>query len=101
VRAPGRWPPSSSPAYPAGAILEPPMSTAHTLDLTRAVAGLVVLVVVLLLHGVVATRALGNLAANDGRVRTYTAQTWRILIIIVAVIGPLAYFAFGSLDEPR
>ena len=79
-------------------ILETPMLTAQSFDPSRALAALFVLLAVLGLHGLLAIRALANLAANNGRVRSYTTDTWRTLIILAGIVGPLAYFAFGSLD---
>jgi len=74
------------------------MPIRRSFDLARALPPLLVLLAVLAVHWVLATRAIADLAGNAGRVRTATAQAWRTVIIIAAVVGPLAYFAYGSLD---
>jgi len=74
------------------------MPTPQPFELSRALAALAVLLVILTIHGLLATRALANLVANEGRVRSYTTDAWRVLIILAGIVGPLAYFWFGSID---
>jgi hypothetical protein len=62
------------------------------------VASLIVVAVVLGLHALLATRAWADLRAHGGRVRSSTTETWQWLIVVVGIVGPLAYFAFGRIE---
>jgi hypothetical protein len=71
------------------------MFAQHTFSPGQAIAALVVLAVVLAIHYQLATRALADLGQPGRRVRTWTRQTWTVVIILCGIIGPLAYFSFG------
>jgi hypothetical protein len=64
----------------------------------QAFLSLLVVVLVLAVHLVMATRALNDLWRADRRVRGYSKQVWAILITVVGIIGPAAYFWIGRDD---
>jgi succinate dehydrogenase hydrophobic anchor subunit len=72
------------------------MLVARGPDPAQALAALAVLLVVLAVHGWLARRALRDLARPDSRVRTSTKEVWTIVIVFVGIVGPIAWFTFGS-----
>ena len=64
-------------------------------DLPSALAGLIVLVVVLGIHADLGRRAVADLGREDVEARTWSKQTWFLVIVLAAIVGPLAWFAFG------
>jgi hypothetical protein len=70
-----------------------------TLEPSSILASLVLVVVVLAVHAILATRAWADLENHGGRLRIYTTQTWQWLIIVAGIVGPLAWFAFGRPDS--
>jgi hypothetical protein len=56
---------------------------------------LILLVAVVIVHAYLAVNALADLNLPGRRVRLYPPQTWRVLILIAAIVGPLAYFSIG------
>lgn len=69
-----------------------------SLQPSSLLASLAVVAAVLGIHAFLATRAWADLQEHGGRVRSYTTDTWRWLILVVGIVGPLAYFAFGRID---
>jgi succinate dehydrogenase hydrophobic anchor subunit len=71
-----------------------PVSTGP--DPSKAFAALGVLLVVLAVHAWLARRALADLTRPGQRVRTSTKEIWTLVIVFVGVVGPIAWFTFGS-----
>ena len=76
------------------------MPTDSAPDPASLVAGIIVLLAVLGIHFVLARRAVADLARDDVRARTGSKQTWFIVIVIVVILGPLAWFWAGREDAP-
>ncbi|HEY7133344.1 MAG TPA: PLD nuclease N-terminal domain-containing protein [Candidatus Limnocylindrales bacterium] len=62
----------------------------------QALSALAVLLVVLAIHGWLARRALADLGRPGQRVRTSTKEIWTFVIVFVGIVGPIAWFTFGS-----
>lgn len=76
------------------------MPQQHVLEPAQAVVSIAVVAIVLLIHTVLASRALADLRRDDRRVRGYTKQTWAMVIVLVGIIGPVAYWSFGRDEGP-
>jgi hypothetical protein len=74
------------------------MPTESAPDPASLVAGVAVLVVVLAVHFVLARSAVADLARDDVRARSGSKQAWFVVIVIVAVLGPLAWYWAGRED---
>ena len=74
------------------------MPVAREPDPATLIAALVTAGVLLSAHAWLAVRALRDLDAARGRCRVYPEATWRLLIVLVGIVGPLAYLAFGRDD---
>jgi hypothetical protein len=71
------------------------MPQQHVLEPAQAVVSIAIVLIVLLIHVVLASRALADLWRDDRLVRLYPKQTWALVITLVGIIGPVAYFSFG------
>lgn len=76
------------------------MTAQRAFDPAQALVALAILGVALAIHYVLASRALADLQRPDRRVRTWSKDAWMVVIIVVGLVGPLAYFAFGRDDRP-
>ncbi|HET7029998.1 MAG TPA: PLDc N-terminal domain-containing protein [Candidatus Limnocylindrales bacterium] len=74
------------------------MPTERAAEPASALAGLAVLLVVLAIHLVLARRAVRDLARDDVRARNASKQTWFIVIVLAAIVGPIAWFQVGRED---
>ena len=70
------------------------MPFSRTVDPSAALAALAVFAVIVAIHVPLALRALADLR-EDRRLEPSARQRWLIVITIVGIIGPLAWFAFG------
>ncbi len=75
------------------------MPTTNGPDPAQALISLAVAAVVLLVHLVLASRALADLSREDRRVRRYSRQVWTIVIVLAGIIGPLYYLSAGRENE--
>ncbi len=71
------------------------MPTQHVLTPGQALIAFAVVAMILVAHVGLATEALADLARREPHVRGFTAETWRVLIVVVAILGPLAYLSYG------
>ena len=67
-------------------------------DMAQAIAALIVVLVLLAIHIPLARRALTDLAREDSRVLIWSKGAWFVVITLVAIVGPLAYFSYGRED---
>ena len=76
------------------------MPQQHVPGPAQAVVSIAVVVLLLLIHVSLASRALSDLWRADRRVRGCPGQTRAIVITLVGIIGPVADFLFGRDDAP-
>ena len=68
-------------------------------EMAQAIAALIVVLVLFAIHIPLARRAITDLARDESRVRTWSKQAWFVVITLVVIIGPVAYFSFGREED--
>jgi hypothetical protein len=70
------------------------MPVSRAVDPASMLAAFAVFAVILAIHIPLALRAMADLRENRG-VEPSARRTWSIVITLVGIVGPLAWFAFG------
>ena len=71
------------------------MPTSRPPDPASALALLAILLAVLAIHAWLARRAVADLGRDDVESRSWSKRTWFLVIVLAAIVGPLAWFAWG------